>query len=88
LPVVEDTLGVVFGIEGSNDPKLLSKGFVNSLADRDREGKNVSVLLTHLVGVVGFCSTGRMSEGEEVKRRRRRINQVAELTPSAWAARI
>jgi hypothetical protein len=35
------------------------------------------IRLTHPIwwGAVGFCSTGRTSEGEEVKRRRRRSRQ-------------
>lgn len=41
----------------------------------NRKRSTVSVLLTHLVGIVRFCSSRWMSEGEEFKRRQRRSSQ-------------
>jgi len=37
--------------------------------------ERIRLTKTHLVVAAGFCSTGWMNEGEEVKRRRRRSTQ-------------
>jgi hypothetical protein len=37
--------------------------------------ERIRLTKTHLVDAAGFCSTGWMNEGEEVKRRRRRSTQ-------------